>query len=254
MEKPVGSNPEVNGCVVTRESLSSQFKCLANGNNVKPLWFLLGTTLSKSLRIERKPDQKMSNVRRLSPWIIGTLVAGLITVTLPLVSATSGATNSHAKTPTLLSLVVSGPAGFVSDSKDQTSGGATGRIQFSEATFTDCDPAGLTHGIWVASVLRYFDNNPADPESYVILCVTQLRNASDAVKNRNAVAALGGSKAPASIHVPSAHLNTVGPANQISFSKGNYFVWVVAVDLTSLPKGLAIASNVALREYARLPK
>jgi len=181
-------------------------------------------------------------------------MTGTFMLAAPFVATPSGAVTAHSKVPTLLSLVVPGPAGFDSDATDETGGGPTGKIGFSEAASADCDPAGLTQGQWIGSVLRYFDNNPTDPETYVILCVTQLRSAKAATANRNRVAALDFASAPAGLHVPGAHMRNVGPGWQFAFSRSNYFVWVVGVSATNQLKGLAFATNTVRREYARLPK
>jgi hypothetical protein len=171
------------------------------------------------------------------------------------VASPSGAVAAHSKVPTLLSLVVPGPAGFASDATDETGGGPTGKIGFNEATSADCDPAGLTRGQWVGSVLRYFDNNPADPETYVILCVTQLRSARAATANRNKVTDTFDFEAtPAGLRIPGSKMTNVGPAWQFAFSRSNYFVWVVGVSATNQLKGLAFATNVVRREYVRLSK
>jgi hypothetical protein len=175
-------------------------------------------------------------------------------VSLATDSTPSGAVSSHtAKHRTLLSLVASAPAGFASDKTDQESGGPTGRINFDEASSADCNPAAMSRSQWVASVLRYFDNNPADAETYLLICVTQFRTGHDASVNRSHVGALRRSKELASVHEPGVYLETVGPAQQIFFSKGNYFVWIVSVDLSSVAEALALGSNLAHREYVLLP-
>lgn len=183
------------------------------------------------------------------------LVTGILLLTVPSFATPSGAVSAHAKVPTLLSLVVPGPAGFASDAADQTSGGPTGRIGFNEADSADCDPVGLTRGQWVGSVLRYFDGNPADPETYVILCVTQLRSAHAATLNRDKLTDTREFEAtPAGLRIPGSKMAEVGPAWQFTFAWSNYFVWVVGVSATNQLKGLAFATNTVRREYVRLSK
>ena len=187
-------------------------------------------------------------------FVIG-LTATALSFPMLIAPTPSSAASSHSVVHrTLVSLVVSAPAGFTSDGVDQDSGGPTGSINFNEATSADCDPTALSRSQWVGSVLRYFDNNPADAETYVLLCVTQLRTSHDASVNRARVGALGASTVLASAHEPGVYLHTVGPAQQIFFSKGNYFVWIVAVDVPSAVRALSLGTNVAHREYALLPR
>jgi hypothetical protein len=195
----------------------------------------------------------MGKVRRRSSPFALSLIAGVVLCSMTTLSSPSGATGASTKHSTLVPLVVAGPGGFFSDTKDETSGGRTGVINFNEASSADCSPTDLNRHQWVGSVLRYFDNNTADPETYVILCVTQFQSAQGAVANRNYLVAHGGSSRLRSAPIPGAYLNWSGPANIIYFSKGVYFVFVVGVDESKVAKGLAIASNVALRQYRRLP-
>jgi hypothetical protein len=195
------------------------------------------------------------NNRRTSFFATVALVTGTFVLAPSYIALPSSALTVHSKVPALSSLVVPGPAGFASDATDETGGGPTGRIGFNEADSADCDPVGLTHGQWVGSVLRYFDNNPTDPETYVILCVTQLRSAHAATVNRNKLTDTRDFGAtPAGLRIPGSKMTNVGPAWQFTFSRSNYFVWVVGVSLTNQLKGLAFAANTVRREYARLSK
>jgi hypothetical protein len=187
--------------------------------------------------------------------IIEVVAAGVILISLQFLGVPSGASNARlSKAVSLQSLVVSNVSGFTSESVDKVGGGPTGRIDFNESTSADCDPSGLTRSGWVASELRYFDNDANDPETYLLLCVTQLRTAQDAVVNRKEVIALGGASQSSAVHVPGAYVHAVGPAVQIFFIKGIYFVWIVATTLSSNVKALPLGATLAHREYALLPK
>jgi len=111
---------------------------------------------------------------------------------------TTGADRSHAEavastraTP-LTQFVVSAPPGFTSEARDPTSGELTGSQTLSGAENSMCD-LGLNstwHGqsvlglhatgpkSWVASQLRYFDDNPKYPSTYLAICVSQLKSPS----------------------------------------------------------------------------
>jgi hypothetical protein len=175
----------------------------------------------------------------------------MVLLTLPILGATSGAAG---KAPTLVSLTVAGPSGFKSDPTDQTSGGRTGRINIGEASSADCDPTTLSPAQWVGSVLRYFDNDAARPDSYLILCVTQFRTVHEATAAQSRILALDGSSAIRLKDIPDAYLHATGPAEQISFAKGVYLVHVVSTDLEGTAMGLTLGQNLTAREYARLPK
>jgi hypothetical protein len=183
------------------------------------------------------------------------MVAGIVLLALPTFGTPSGALTSHAKAPSLLSLVVGAPGGFKTESKDLVSGGRTGSINISEASSADCDPTNLGGGQWVASVLRYFDDSTAAPQTYEILCVTQLKTAHEATANRNRLLAAIGSSAIALTDIPGAYLHAVGPAEMIFFAKGVYLVRVVSTDVTpqSTALALTIGKVLAHREYVRLP-
>ncbi len=199
--------------------------------------------------------QTMRNHITCSHTFAGVLATGLILLSLQCFGVSSGASNVRASNGASLdSLVVSSASGFKSESVDKVGGGPTGQIGFSEATSADCDPAGLVRGRWEGSVLRYFDSNPSAPETYLILCVTRLRTAQEAIANRNRVIALGGASPSSALKLPGGYEHAVGPALQIFFAKGTYFVWIVATSLSSTVKVLALGASLAQREYALLPK
>jgi hypothetical protein len=193
------------------------------------------------------------NSRRTSSLAAGALVTGILLLSLPSFATLSGAVSARSKVPSLTSLVVPGPAGFASDATDETLGGPTGRIGFDQADAPDCDPLGLTHAQWVGSVLRYFDKNPSDPKTYVILCVTQLRSARAATANRNKLTDTYDFEAtPAGLRIPGSKMTQVGPAWHFAFTVSNYFVWVDGLSASNQLKGLAFGVNVTRREYVRL--
>jgi hypothetical protein len=189
--------------------------------------------------------------RRYSTVASAALVMGMVFLTIPLLGAPSGAASSP---KTLVSLTVTGPNGYKTDPTDQTSGGRTGQITIAEASSADCDPTTLSPGQWVGSVLRYFDKNPARPQSYLILCVTQMRTANDAAAVRARLLTAIGSSVIRLKDIPGTYFYATGPAEQIFFAKGVYFVRVVSTDLAGTAMGLTLGQNLTAREYARLPK
>lgn len=158
------------------------------------------------------------------------------------------------KSVSLNSIVVSTMSGFQTEPTDKVGGGRTGRIAFSEVASADCDPSGLTRAAWEASVLRYFDDSTLAPQTYLILCVTQLRTSGEAVANRNRVLALGEASQSAAVRLPGTFTRAVGPALQLFFAKGSFFVWIVATSLSAKVKVLPLATSLAHREYMMLPK
>lgn len=191
--------------------------------------------------------------RRHSTVATAALVMGMVLLTFPLLGAPSGAASSHlSKAPSLVSLVVAGPSGYTSEARDPTNKFRTGRINLSQASSTECDPTTLSAGQWVASVLRYFDNNSARPQSTLSLCVTQLRTANEAAAVRNRLVAVIGSSVIKLPDIPGAYLHAVGSAEQIFFAKGVYFVRIVSTDTVGTAMGLTLGENLAHREYVRI--
>ena len=192
--------------------------------------------------------------RRHSTVATAALVAGMVLLTFPLLGAPSGAASSHlSKASSLVSLVVSGPTGFKSEPVDPTNHVRTGRINIVEARSAECDPTSLSPNQWVASVQRYFDKNPARPQSSLILCVTQFRTANQATANRNRILSAIGSSIVKLKDIPGAYLHTSGSAEQIFFAKGDYFVRMVSVDPAGSAMALTLGMNLAHREFVRLP-
>jgi hypothetical protein len=191
--------------------------------------------------------------RRLFSLIL--LTSGAFAGSFQIAEAPSGAANTgELSRVALQSLVVSNFSGFTSESTDRVGGGPTGKINFNEAKSADCDPAGLSRTQWVSSVLRYFDNSSADPETYLLLCVTQLRTAHDAAVNFQRVSAISKPSGSLGTQAPGALHHSVGPANQIFFAKGDYFVWIVATSLSPTVKALVLGTSLAHRQYIKLPK
>jgi len=182
------------------------------------------------------------------------VLASVLIVTSLCVVSIGGASDSRAsKRVTLQSVVISRVSGFVSEVIDKVGGGPTGRIGFSETESADCNPAALVRGQWTGSVLRYFDSNRQMPETYEILCVTQLRTGSEATTDRNHVTATIGSGISRLRGSESIYSHSVGPTEQLYFAKGPYFVWVVATSLSSVSRAAPIATLLARRQYALLP-
>ena len=98
-------------------------------------------------------------------------------------SSISNSSPTSAGSP-VASLTAAAPMGFTSEATDKESGGPTGSIAINEAASADCDAGQLRQDHWVASELRYFDNDPAYPSTYLLLCVTQLSSSANAAANQ----------------------------------------------------------------------
>ena len=163
-------------------------------------------------------------------------------------------------------LVAPTPTGFRAEATDKDSGGKTGSIGIAEAASADCDGVAVTdlrQERWSASELRYFDDDPAYPDTYVLLCVTRLGTASDAERNQEQLVgarsgSIGGLPAPTPFSVsgiPGAAGFRVGPGSEISFAKGRYLVFVVGAGVSSAGLAAAgtLATDLASAQYRRLP-
>jgi hypothetical protein len=180
---------------------------------------------------------------------IGFVIAGAVLLA-GCGSTTPSASSGTATTQSLASLVVT-PSGFVSEATDRVGGGQTGTIGISEAASADCDPGSVRQDHWVASELRYFDSSSSYPETYVLLCVTQLSSAADASANEQQVAAMGVTSGVPSVGVTGAEVRVVGPAYQTFFARGRYFVFIVVTDLSGIDAP-ALAASVAQEQAGRL--
>jgi hypothetical protein len=148
---------------------------------------------------------------------------------------------------------VATPSGFVAKGTDLVGGGPTGSIGFSEATSADCNAGSGTKSQWVGSALRYFEKSPNDASVYMLLCVTQYRTSATPTSNVKSLATLAKAKKSSLVNIPGAVTATVGPARQIFFSKGDYFVFVVALSLDGSVNATSLGVTLAHRQYAALP-
>ena len=150
--------------------------------------------------------------------------------------------------------IVPGYSDFVSEPKDETSGGATGNIGFDEADSADCDPGLQGRSEWVASFLEYFKHSPSpnpniqSQSAYMTVCVTELMTQADASQN----SANWDSKQTMPVHIDLSFLapNTaifyqVGLAYTVFFAKYNFLVAVVSVDETDAALGKTFALSMA---------
>jgi hypothetical protein len=174
-------------------------------------------------------------------------------------------TTGTAGARSLVSLVATPPSGFRAEATDKDSGGKAGSIGIAEASSADCDGVGqikLQQDHWAASELRYFDNNPAYPTTYVLLCVTELEDPSDATQDQEQLVmqehgSFAGVPAPAPFSVsgiPGAAGFVVGAARQIFFARSRYFVFVVTASASpsGLGAGPSLVTNEAVAQYRRL--
>jgi hypothetical protein len=251
----VGSKPDVKGSVVTREILPTEvIGPVAATRDERSGDIRSRYAQKKNQPTKRKPGESMGG-RRHTALASAVLVAGMVFLTMPVLGTASGAANSHlGNTAGLASLVVAGPTGFKSEAVDPKSRIHTGRINIVAARSADCDPTTLSPSQWTASVLRYFDKNPARPQGFMTLCVTQFRTASEAIANRTRILAAIGTSAISLKDIPGAYLHAVGASEQIFFAKGVYFVRVVSTDVSGTAMALTLGQNLTQREYNRLPK
>jgi hypothetical protein len=182
-------------------------------------------------------------------------------------SGTASPTTSAASALSSISALVVSPPGFTSEKTDAVGGGQTGSIGIDEAESADCDSGQVRQDHWVASELRHYDNDPSYPQTYLLLCVTQLGSPTDASSNQaQVVGAIEHPPAalPAPVtfpvsDIPGAVGDFVGGGHaiaQIFFSKGPYYVFVVGTGLS--PTGAAAAQTLANRlaatQYQDLPQ
>jgi hypothetical protein len=105
----------------------------------------------------------------------------------------------------------------------------------------------------VGSVQRYFEHDTSRPQAVLILCVTQLRSASDAVAIRSRLLTAIGTSVVTLQDIPGAYLHASGTSEEIFFAKGDYFVRVTSTDPVGSAMALTLGQNLARREYVRLP-
>lgn len=190
---------------------------------VKPTKFLLGITAS---------------------FVLSAALVSIVTIPVgPAASAVKP----------LKSYIAATPSGFVSEKTDLVGGGPTGAIAFSEAVSADCNAGRATRAQWVGSALRYYDKSLAAQGVYMLLCVTQYRSLATSKSNMTKVAAIVHAKKSASVSVPGAVTAIVGPTRQIMFTKGDYFVFIVAASLNATINPTSYGVNLARRQLAALP-
>jgi hypothetical protein len=164
--------------------------------------------------------------------------------------------------------VIPTPSGFTAESIDKDSGGKTGTLAIAEASFTDCDGVGeqvLQEEHWLASQLRYFDDDPAYPMTALLVCVTELGSSSAASQDQQHLTAIldnaESASAPVAFSVsaiPQGSGYYIGGDHgivDIYLARSRYFVFVSAAGL-SAPGATAaqsLATNLALEQYRRLP-
>jgi hypothetical protein len=144
-------------------------------------------------------------------------------------------------------------------------GGPTGAIGINEAASADCDSGQVRQDHWVASVLRYFDDNHAYPTTYLLLCVTQLASSANATANQAQTLnledhPLGGFPSPKRFTVPPIP-GAVGffvdstAIVQVFFARGPYYIFAVGAGLS--PAGSAavqsLVTTLATTQYRDLP-
>ena len=118
---------------------------------------------------------------------------------------------------------------------------------------------------WVASELRYFDDNPSYPTTALLLCVTQLGSSSAASQDQRQFASilnhpLGSAQGPVAFSVsgiPHAVGYYIGDDHGIVnavFAKSKYFVFVSAAGLSKSGAIAAqsLATHLAMAQYQRL--
>jgi hypothetical protein len=207
--------------------------------------------------------------RRYHSFCIALL--GSLSLALSACSSSTGHVGSATTVATLRplsSLVAPTPSGFAAEAIDEDSGGKTGSVAIAEASSADCDGVGqqvLQQDHWVASELRYFNDDPAYPMTALLLCLTQLGSFSAASQDRQSLAAsldhaLGSVSAPVMFSVSgipnSSGYYVAGDHGivNIIFAEGKYFVFVSAAGLSAsgAADAQALATNLATTQYQRL--
>ncbi len=177
------------------------------------------------------------------------------------------ATRLTSVAPSLAQFVASPLSGFTSeDAIGAPFDTSTGALDYSNAGKEDCN-VGLQEtgpASWVASELRYFDNNPMYPSVWLAACVSQLKSPSYAktVAGEDAGVVPVPPIESASIpNVPNAEVFFSSMPNQTNFLvevivlKGPYLVVVTTQgnDPSKETAIKAVAVNWAVAEYHRLP-
>jgi hypothetical protein len=160
---------------------------------------------------------------------------------------------TNASIGALSKIVMPTPKGFISDGTS-LSGGPTGRIGFYEATSADCNINSSLILNWAASQLRFFVSSLRNPQKYLLVCVSLLRSSAVAKENVLAVAdnPYMPSKMPFFAPIPGAHVHQTGPATQVVFSVGRYFIFVAGIDLPATGAvAVHFVESFAIAQYHR---
>jgi hypothetical protein len=154
--------------------------------------------------------------------------------------------------PTQLGRYVVPPtSGFVSQ-KTSLSGGPTGKISFEESTSSDCAVGTSSKAEWMASELRYYKDSPRFRDTYELLCVSEFRTTSGAVKSEAPFKQALDGRLKQFSAIPSAEYVQIGPATELIYSKGPFSVFVVSADLAT-GNATHLCELLGLSEYRRLP-
>lgn len=158
-------------------------------------------------------------------------------------------------------LVATTPAGFTGETGNVNAGGVTGSIGIGEATYIGCDGVGvknLQEDHWVATERRFFDQNPAYPRLFLLMCVTELGSPSDASQDQEQKLGFlsGGPTTSFSVpQIPGATGLYLGDIPEIIFTKGKYFVFVEGAGVSTASKATrqSLVTNLAHTQYQLLP-
>lgn len=195
---------------------------------------------------------KRTHVRRLAAIMTASALCAFGATSL----APTAFANTTATAGGLSKVVMPTPAGLISD-RTSLSGGPTGRIGFSEATSSDCNVSNSLHQDWIASQLKYFVSSIQSPQKYLLVCVTLMKTSAAAKASVQKVAdnPYLPAKMPAFASIPGAHAQETGPATQIVFSIGQYFIFVAGLDLTaSGATSVHLVKSFAIAQYHRAAK
>jgi hypothetical protein len=190
----------------------------------------------------------LHSFRRIAAIVIA--LATLEGATISPQASASPATEAALKN--LPEVMVPTLAGFSSE-RTSLSGGPTGRIGFIEATSSDCAVSSTSKREWMGSELKYFDHSVKYPETYLLDCVTLMTTSAAAVAEVRSYTASPYIKAEvkAFTSIPDAAFVQVGPATQIVFAKGQYFVFTVGTDAAT-GNAIALAKDLAMSQYRRI--
>jgi len=160
--------------------------------------------------------------------------------------------------------IVAQPDGFVAEKL--VDGGPTGSVDFAAAGSAVCSIGPVSQSEWVKSEVGYYDRDPKYPGMSVQICVTELASTSIArssVKHATDVLAIPSAPSHAVVYdaagIPGSFMlelkasNGSDEYNELSFSRGRYFVFLVVGSLAVPNDSLSLTKSIGQQEFLKLP-